>query len=83
MCQLQEAKCINAVLNGDPFCMPLIEDMLDQVGDCKFLSKIYLSKGFYQVPYRSRQGQGCVIHAIRKILIYSDTFWSSLRMAIF
>ena len=30
--------------------MPLIEDMLDQVGDCKFLSKIDLSKGFYQVP---------------------------------
>ena len=41
---------LNAVTNGDSFCTLLIEDMLDQVGDCKFLSKIDLPKGFYQVP---------------------------------
>ena len=32
--------------------MPLIEDLLDQVGDCGFLSKLDLSKGFYQLPIR-------------------------------
>ena len=34
----------------DPFCMPLIDDILDCVGECKFLSKIDLAKGFYKVP---------------------------------
>ena len=41
---------LNAVTGGDSFRILLIEDMLDQVGDCKILSKIDLPKGFYQVP---------------------------------
>ena len=43
---------LNAVTTPDPYCMPLIEDLLDQVGDCGFLSKLDLSKGFYQIPIR-------------------------------
>ena len=41
---------INAITTPEPFCMPLIDDILDCVDECKFLSKIYLAKGFYQVP---------------------------------
>ena len=41
---------INAVTIPDPFCMPLIDDILDNVGDCPYLSKLDLAKGFYQVP---------------------------------
>ena len=32
--------------------MPLVEDLLDRVGSCEFLSKIDLTKGFYQIPIR-------------------------------
>ena len=32
--------------------MPLIEDVLDQVKDCKYLSKVNLTKGFYQIPVK-------------------------------
>ena len=32
--------------------MPLIDDILDNVGECKYLSKLDLSKGFYQVPIK-------------------------------
>ena len=32
--------------------MPLIEDLLNQVGTIKVLSKIDLSKGFYQISVR-------------------------------
>ena len=41
---------LNKVTDPDPFCIPLIEDIIDQVGEAKFLTKIDLSKGFYQVP---------------------------------
>ena len=34
---------INAFTTPDPFCMPLIDDILDCVGECKFLSKIDLA----------------------------------------
>ena len=30
--------------------MPLIEDLLDQVGQAVYLSKLDLTKGFYQIP---------------------------------
>ena len=41
---------LNAVTTLDPYCMQLIEDLLDQVSDCEYLSKLDLSKGFYQIP---------------------------------
>ena len=40
---------VNSVTTPDPFYMPLIDDILDNVGECKYLSKLDLSKGFYQV----------------------------------
>ena len=43
---------LNSVTISDPFCMPLIEDLLDQVGTSKVLSKRDLSKGFYQILVR-------------------------------
>ena len=43
---------LNAVTTPDPYCIPMIEDLLDQVGTSTFLSKIDLSKGFYQIPVK-------------------------------
>ena len=40
---------VNAVTQADPFYMPLIEEIVDQLGEAEFLSKVDLSKGFYQI----------------------------------
>lgn len=40
---------INSVTVPDPFPMPHIEDMLNRLGEAKYLSKINLKKGFYQI----------------------------------
>ena len=45
---------LNAVRTPGPYCMPLIEDLLDQVGDCGYLSKLDLSEGFYQIPIKEQ-----------------------------
>ena len=68
---------LNAIMSGDSFCMLLIEDMLDQVGDCKFLSKIDLPKGFTKFLYRKQtRTRLCFAH----YLVNSDlTFSSSQR----
>ena len=42
-----DLKNINAAL---PFYMPRIEEVLEQVGKSKVLSKLDLSKGYCQVP---------------------------------
>lgn len=41
---------LNKVTLPDPYCMPLIEELLNVVGQASYLSKLDLSKGFYQVP---------------------------------
>jgi len=40
----------NEVTVADPFPMPRIDDLLDRVGKAKFLSKIDMTKGYWQVP---------------------------------
>ena len=41
---------LNEVTINDPFQMPCIEDLLNQVARTTWLSKLDLNKGFYQVP---------------------------------
>lgn len=41
---------INAVTTPDPYTIPLVEDLLDQLGEAKYLSKLDMNKGFYQIP---------------------------------
>ena len=36
----------------EDYYMPLIEDILNQVKDCKYHSKVNLKKEFYQIPVR-------------------------------
>ena len=43
-------KRINAVTTPLPFYMPRVEDVLEQVGRSKVISKLDLLKGYYQVP---------------------------------
>ena len=42
-------KAINAITTPLPFYMPRVEEVLDRVGKSKVISKIDLSKGYYQV----------------------------------
>ena len=41
---------INKATEPDPYQIPLIEDLLDRLGEAKYLSKLDLNKGFYQIP---------------------------------
>ena len=41
---------LNEVTINDPFQIPCIEDLLNQVAGATWLSKLDLNKGFYQVP---------------------------------
>ena len=41
---------LNAITEPDPYCIPLVEELIARVGEAKYLSKMDLSKGFYQVP---------------------------------
>ena len=41
---------LNAIIQPDHYCMPLVEELIARVGEAKYLSKMDLSKGFYQVP---------------------------------
>ena len=41
---------LNKATNADPFQMPLIQELLDNVAGAKWLTELDMNKGFYQVP---------------------------------
>ena len=41
---------LNAVTQGDPYYMSTLDEILERVGPSRCLSKLDLSKGFYQIP---------------------------------
>lgn len=43
---------VNQVTTPDPFPMPHMEDMLDDVGSAQYISTLDLSKGYWQVPVK-------------------------------
>ena len=45
---------VNVVTKGDAFPLPRLEDCIDQVGQKKFVTKIDLLKGYFQVPLTER-----------------------------
>ena len=41
---------VNAVTVPDPFPLPRVEDLLDRVGKSKYLTKLDMTRGYWQVP---------------------------------
>lgn len=41
---------LNVVTVQDPYSMPRIDDLIEEIGESRFLTKIDLLKGCYQVP---------------------------------
>ena len=41
---------LNNVTQPDAYPLPCIDDLIDTVGESKYISKIDLNKGFYQIP---------------------------------
>ena len=41
---------VNSIAVPDPFKILLIEDILDSLSEAKYLSKLDMTKGFYQIP---------------------------------
>ena len=41
---------VNHITKPHPYLMPRIDEMIDQLGEAHYLSKLDLNKGFYQIP---------------------------------
>ena len=41
---------VNHITKPDPYLMPRIDEMIDQLGEAQYLSKLDLNNGFYQIP---------------------------------
>lgn len=41
---------LNAITKVDPYPMPRVDDMIDEVGNAKYISTLDLTKGYWQVP---------------------------------
>ncbi len=54
---------VYAVTKDDPYCMPRQDEILDKIGSAKFITKLDMLKGYYQVSSANdcqRQGENSV-----------------------
>jgi len=45
-----EYRKVNSMSVPDPFPLPRVEDLVDKVGQAKYLTKIAMTRGYWQVP---------------------------------
>jgi len=50
LCLCMDFRKVNAVTVRDPFPLPRVEDLLDRVGKSKYLTKLDMTRGYWQVP---------------------------------
>ena len=43
-------RCLNALSQVDTYPMPRIDDLIDRLGDAKYINTLDLSRGYWQVP---------------------------------
>ena len=43
-------RALNKITTPDPYTMPRVDDLLDKIGNSKFISTLDLTKGYWQVP---------------------------------
>ncbi len=48
---------VNAITKPDSFPLPLMEDCVDDVGSARFVTKLDLLKGYWQVPLTERAAE--------------------------
>lgn len=56
-CLLTDYRKLNAVTKLDSFPLPRIDDCIDYVGPAKFVMKLDLLKGYWQVPLSPHTAQ--------------------------
>ena len=52
-CLCVDYRKLNAVTLGDPNPLPYIEDLINDIGKAKYITTLYLTKGYHQVPMES------------------------------
>lgn len=62
---------VNAVTKPDSFPLPRMDDCIDQVGSAKFVSKLDLLKGYWQVPLSNRAREIAAFVTPRDLYSYS------------
>ena len=51
-CLCIDYRRLNGITRQTPFYMPRVEEVLEGVGQASFISKLDLTKGYYQIPVR-------------------------------
>ena len=55
ICLCVDYRRLNAVTHRDAYPMPRMEEILDQVGQAKYITTLDLAKGYWQVPVAVRR----------------------------
>ncbi len=69
---------VNALTKADSFLLPRMEDCVDRVGNAKYVTKLDLLKGYWQVPLTERASDIWCISAVPRDGFWPSKCWSNL-----
>ncbi len=73
-------KHLNAITDDDRYAMPRPEELLDRMGQAKFISTLDIIKGYYQVPMSMKDREKTAFSStLREIPIQADVVWIKKR----
>ncbi|KYO40153.1 hypothetical protein Y1Q_0022086 [Alligator mississippiensis] len=52
--QAQDYRCLNAMAVFDAFPMPHVAELIERIGDARYISTLDLAKGYWQIPVAKR-----------------------------
>ena len=67
---------LNAMTQVDAYPMPRIDDILDQVGQARYITTLDLAKGYWQLPVAEEDRPKTAFITPRGLSIQNDAIWS-------
>ena len=65
---------LNEVSKPDPFPMPRVDELLDTIGNSRYITTLDLSKGYWQLPMSEGSREKTALR--REVSLHEDAFWT-------
>ena len=68
---------LNSVSRVDPYPMPRIDELLDKLGKAKYLTTLYLARGYWQVPMSTQSKENSFYYTTGALSVHHHAFWTT------